>query len=80
MPKKLKILSLKIHKGAGIKKNPNPSQIKVLNTKKIKWNKIKKKSCQVLKKQKTYSKLKNVQKMPKKLKSFSLKIHKGAGI
>ena len=31
-------------------------------------------------KQKSYSKSKNVKKIPKKLKIFSLKIHKGAGI
>ena len=31
-------------------------------------------------KKKSYSMWKNVKKMAKKLKSFSLKIHKGAGI
>ena len=34
----------------------------------------------MVKKQKSYSKSKNVQKMSKKLKIFSLKIHKDAGI
>ena len=43
-------------------------------------NKIKKNHDNWLKKQKSYSKSKNVQKMPKKLKIISLKIHKGAGI
>ena len=38
MPKKLKIFSLKIRKGAGmLKKNPKPFKIKVLNIKKIIW-------------------------------------------
>ena len=40
----------------------------------------KKESWQVVKKQKSYSKSKNVKEMPKKLKFFSLKIHKCAGI
>ena len=43
-------------------------------------NKIKKESRQLVKKQKSYSKSKNVKKMPKALKIFSLEIHKGAGI
>ena len=34
----------------------------------------------MVKKQKNYSKSKNDKKMPKKLKIFSLKIHKAAGI
>ena len=43
-------------------------------------NKINKESWQFVKKQKSYSKSKNVQKMPKKLKIFNLKINKGARI
>ena len=50
---------------------------KLLNTVR---NKIKKESWQLIKKQKSYSKSKNVKKMPKKVNTFSLKIHKGAGI
>ena len=34
----------------------------------------------MVKKQKSYSKSKNVKEMPKKFKMFSLNIHKGAGI
>ena len=37
MPKKLKIFNLKIHKDAGIKKNPKPFLIKVLSIKKMIW-------------------------------------------
>ena len=43
-------------------------------------NKIKKESWLLVKNQKNYSKSKNVKKMPKKVKKFNLKIHKGAGI
>ena len=43
-------------------------------------NKIKIESWQLVKKQKSYSKSKNVNKIPKQIKIFSLKIHKGAGI
>ena len=43
-------------------------------------SKIKKESWQLVKKQKSYSKSKNVQRMSKKLKISSLKLHKGAGI
>ena len=41
---------------------------------------MKKESSQLVEKQKSYSKSKNGKKMPKKLKIFSLKIHKGVGI
>ena len=41
---------------------------------------MKKELWQLVEKQKSYSKLKNVKKMPRKLKVFSLKIHKGARI
>ena len=34
----------------------------------------------MIKKQKSYSKSKNVKKIPKKLKIFNIRIHKGAGI
>ena len=40
----------------------------------------KKESWQLVEKQKSYWKLENVKKMPKKLKIYSLKIHKDAGI
>ena len=43
-------------------------------------SKIKKESWQLDKKQESYSKSKNVQRMPKKLKISRLKIHKEAGI
>ena len=43
-------------------------------------NKIKKEPWKLVKKQKSYSKSKNVKKMPKKLNIFSLKILKDAGI
>ena len=41
---------------------------------------MKKESWQLVKNQKSYSKSKNVKKMPKKLKNFSLKIYKGSGV
>ena len=46
----------------------------------IVWNKIKKNHDDWLRSQTSYSKSENVKKMPKKLKIFSLKIHKGAEI
>ena len=42
-------------------------------------DKLKKGSWQLVKKQRSYSKKKKVNKMPKKLNIFRLKIHKGAG-
>ena len=43
-------------------------------------NKIKKESCQLVERKKSYSKSNFFLKMPKKLKIFSLKIHEGTGI
>ena len=43
-------------------------------------NKIKEESWQLVKKQKSYLKSKNIKKMPKEFNIFSLKIHKGAWI